>query len=821
MKNNTITSLAKSRISYNKSRSILTIVAITLTTTLLMGLVTSAIAMFDTNKQIALSEGNHHAVLKHLTPKQLEMLNSHLDVESLEASLSFATVNYDRMNGYLSVNSTLKEGIYHGIGNLTQGRFPEAADEICGPPAFFERMDAEPVIGNTLTISFRAGGEGMIQTKEFTICGLVSQRDTSLLETISDDRIVYGAAVSEALAKEYLPDEKRDYTASIRLAGENSYSEDEMEEAIKEVCQDIGADTENITYNMPYLMAVLSAGTEITIAAALIGGLILFFSCLVIYSIYYVSVITDVQEIGKLKALGASGKQVKRLFVSESMWLCAIAIPLGLLLGFGIPALLYPAIIEGVSKNSLQPVTIEHYHMFSPKALIGVAAAVLTTVRLSLLKPLRMAGKISPVEAIRYQENTLGAATKKGRLHVDLFRLSVANLWRNKKRTIVTMVTMGLSCVLFMSFAGTLNSMSALDQARHVIPEGSFNLYLDCSWNDKEYPESNFDTLQTQDLFGEELLDRLRQTGGVTDIKKSGYLLFDTDSAAPLFENHHKVSIAPFTREEAADMQKNITEGEIDYDEMLAENGVICTTYLDWEDMGLSLGEPITLNIHDGDRIIPLTVSVSAVIKDSRTGYFNLPQELWDTLDLHYDPTSKLYISVEEASYDKVKATLQDICKKSDYFALYSLDEELQLGQMYINITKYPLYAVLIMIAVIGCINLVNTMITSIVVRKRELGVLQAIGLSDRQLKKMLSLEGLFFTAGTLLISVTLGNLFGYLIYLFAKKNHFAAISAYHYPVRETIGLALLLIIGQLAITGVMNRRVHRESLIDRIRSGE
>lgn len=131
MKNNTITSLAKSRISYNKSRSILTIVAITLTTTLLMGLVTSAIAMFDTNKQIALSEGNHHAVLRHLTSKQLEMLSSHLDVESLEASLSFATVNYDRMNGYLSVNSTLKEGIYHGIGNLTQGRFPEAADEIC------------------------------------------------------------------------------------------------------------------------------------------------------------------------------------------------------------------------------------------------------------------------------------------------------------------------------------------------------------------------------------------------------------------------------------------------------------------------------------------------------------------------------------------------------------------------------------------------------------------------------------------------------------------------------------------------------------------
>ena len=821
MKNKTITTLAKSRVSYNKSRSVLTIVAITLTTTLLMALITSAIGLFDTNRQSALAEGNHHAVIRHLSAEQLEMLNNHLDVESLEASLQFAVIDYDRMNGYLSVNTTLKEGIYHGIGNLTEGHFPKAADEICGPPAFFERMGTEPVVGNTLTISFRVNGEGLIQTRDFTICGLVSQRDTSLLQDISDDRIVYSASVSEALAEEYLPAEARDYTASLRLAKESSYSEDEMQDAIKKICADIGAATDAITYNRPYLMAVLTAGTEITLTVMLIGGLILFFSCLVIYSIYYVSVITDVQEIGKLKALGAAGNQVKRLLVAESMRLCMIAIPLGLLLGFGIPALLFPLIMNNVAGNSLIAFEAAHYHMFSPWSLVIVTVSILATVRISLCKPLRMAGKISPIEAIRYQENTGAASRKKGRLNINLFELSLANLWRNKKRTIVTIVTMGLSCVLFMSFAGTLNSMSALDQARYYIPEGDFKLHLDCNWNDKEYPENNLDTLQTQNLFGGKLLDRIRLTDGVTDITKSGYLLFDTDSSAPMFENRQKLSIAPFSREDAEEMQKNITEGEIDYDAMLAGNGVVCTTYLDWPDMGLALGEPITLHLHDGDRIIPLTVSVCAVIKDSRHGYFNLPKELWDALDLQYDPTSEIYISVEDSSYDEVKSVLQEIRAENEHFALYCLDEELKLGRLAVNIIKYPLYALLIMVAVIGCINLVNTMITSIVTRKRELGVLQAVGLSNRQLRKMLSLEGLFFTAGTLFISVTLGNLFGYLIYLFAKKNHFMAISAYHYPLWETVGLAALLIVGQLVITGVMNRRMHRESLIDRIRSGE
>lgn len=820
MKNSTISSLAKSRIRHYKSRSILTAAAIFLTAALLVGLVTSAIGIFDVTRQQALAEGNHHAVIRHLTAGQVEMLHNHFDVESLEAIVQFATVSYDNMDGYLTAGTTLKEGIYNGIGNLTKGRFPENPDEICGPPAFFERMGTEPVIGKKITIPFRVNGEGFIQTREFTICGLVSQKDLSSLD-ISEDRLAYSASVSEALVSEYLSPEQREYTAAIRLTGEENYTEDEMEEALKNLCLDIGCEPDNISCNQKYLMTMLSTSVEMKAVVTLIGGLILFFSALVIYSIYYVSIITDIQEIGKLKALGASKRQVKHLFISESMRLCAVALPPGLLLGFGIPALFLPIVLKAMEKTSPLLYPVEHYHMFSPSALFAVTAAVLVTVRISLSRPLRMAGKISPVKAIRYQESSAKAGTRKGSLHVSLLRLSMANLLRNKKRTAVTMVTMGLSCVLFMSLAGTMNSMNAMDYARHTVPEGSFRLYLSCDWNDREYPENNFDTLQQQNLFGESLLEKIRAVDGVTDIGRSGYLLFHTDSPAPLFENHTKRSIAPVTREEAESLKKDLTEGEIDYDNMLAENGVICTTYIDWQDMGLSLGDSLTLTICDGNREIPLTVKVCAVIKNSMHGYFILPKELWDSLDLQFDPTCELHISTEPAKYDHVKTSLQEIAAENEHFILYSLDEELQIGSLTVNLVKYPLYVILIMVAVIGCINLVNTMITGIVTRKRELGMLQAVGLSDRQLKRMLLFEGLFFTAGTLLISVTLGNFFGYLLYLYAKREHMVGLSTYHYPLWETVGLAVMLLLGQLLITGLMNRRVHRESLIDRIRGGE
>ena len=131
------------------------------------------------------------------------------------------------------------------------------------------------------------------------------------------------------------------------------------------------------------------------------------------------------------------------------------------------------------------------------------------------------------------------------------------------------------------------------------------------------------------------------------------------------------------------------------------------------------------------------------------------------------------------------------------------------------------MYLILIIIAVIGFMNLINTMITSIVTRKRELGILQAIGLSDRQLTKMLAGEGMVFTAGTLISSVTIGNIFGYLAFLWAKEEHFMSLSRYHYPLAETIALAFALILGQLLLTNFIGKRVRRQSLIDRIRSGE
>lgn len=680
-------------------------------------------------------------------------------------------------------------------------------------------MGVEPVIGNQIEISFRPHGEGVAETRTFTICGLVTQADMSKID-VSDSRIAYSATISGALAEEYLKPEEREYRANIRVLGEDELGYDEMQEKINKVAEDIGYDAEQVNFNKPYLYTMTDPGTEMMQIAGGIALLVVFFAGLVIYSIYYVSVITDIQEIGRLKALGASDRQVKKVVLTEGMRIAVFAVPVGLLLGYLIPYLAMPVVIRIIGGQSLRELGIGKVHMFSLPILLLVVVAVLFVIYLSLRKPMKMAAKISPIEALRYQESSGKGKFRKGSKEVSLSKLSAANLLRNKKRTIVTIVTMGLSCVLFMSLAGVLSSMQAEDIARREIRTGDFRLGLDYEKNDKEYPERNLNSLQQKNFFSEEFLQKIRNLDGVKEIAYDESVLIESDYPSELFKDSYRINLASFDREGAETYRKILKQGEIDYDAMTAGNGAVFTSDYFMAEYGLAIGDEIPLIIHDGNREISLTVTIAASI-DAGAEQLCITRDVWDSLGLQSDARTDVYISVEPDKYDSIKPVLQQIAEEGEYLRLYSMDEEMEIGRQGILLIKYPMYLVLVMIAVISFMNLINTMITSIAVRKKELGILQAIGLSDKQLTKMLAGEGMVYTAGTLLASVSVGNILGYCLYGWAKENHFMGLSAYHYPLVETILLAAVLILGQLGITLFISGRVRKESLIERIRSGE
>lgn len=836
-KTNTVSNLALQRLRYNKSRTLLTGIAILFTTMLLMAIGTTGVAMLDMNRQIY-SQSDYHASFNGLTPGQVQTLSSHIRVEALSTAEVFADIINGKMNGVLTYTEVLRDDRTDAADSnphaqtLTEGHYPEAENEICSSPIFFRRVGADPVVGGKVTLSFRVNGKGEILTKEFIISGL--EPDVEIAEGIDDSRLMWAARVSKALLQEYADAGlyEAEPNATLRVYGENELSFDEMEERILSVAADIGLDEMYVNPNKEYLSAVTEPDTDTIAVITVICLIVILFSSLVIYSIYYVGVITDVQEIGKLKALGASKRQIAGMFYRQGAIVSAIAIPVGLLIGFLLPYLLFPltlwayrsgSAINSYSRDAAEAV-VGQIHMFSLPVLLAAAAASLATVFLSLQKPIRMAKKVSPAEAIRYQENTADKKSRTGHHTVRVSTLTFANLARNKRRTAVTILTMGLSCVLFICVSAVLSSVSAEDLARRNIPKGDFCISLEYAhYEDKEYPENNLENLVQKNYFSDAFLSQLLSIEGVEKVERApGIILSSTDMPSLMYEDKSRQPLSYFTREDVAELSAYLQQGSIDYDRMTANNEIICTHVYSFEQYGLSIGDTFSLTLHDGSREIPFTATLTALTQpDSNFPLLIMTEDTWKSLGLTCDPTTDIYLYADDEHYDSVKEALYKIVAESEHFTMYAMDVEIMIGRSGIDLTRYPIYLLLILITVISFINLINTMITSIVTRKKELGILQALGLSDKQLVRMLSGEGLVFTAGTLLISLTLGNFFGYLFYKWAKQEHFMSISRYHYPLWESIGLALVLLIGQLLITLMISRKMKKESLIERIRNQE
>lgn len=594
----TIYHLAISRLKYNKGRSILTIVAVALMTTLLMSIGSSAFTVIW-HQQLEIEENarNYHAAFKGSTADQVFILENHTDVESLSTRENVASIELPKLNAFLNFDF-LRKGSIDQI-QLADGKMPVEADEIAGPPAFFERLGVIPETGQKFQIPLRIQG-GRVENNDFTITGILEQTDISKLN-VNETRLVYGAFISEKFVEQHISPEDRTYTAYIRIANEKEYSKDEIKTIVTEIAEDIGLNKSDVSFNEEYLTYMTNPGTQERNIMIGLGLLVVFLGGMVIYSIYYVSVISNIQEMGKLKALGATKKHIRRLLFTESLVQSLIGIPCGILLGYLATVFLFRVVI--LSGSTLED-TFWHWQV-----AICVVAVVLLTVGISVRKPLKMASVISPVEAMRYQEPVGKQKRKKSFKTLSVSKLSYANLQRNKRRTVVR-------------------------------------------------PEK-FESVKTQ-------IDALQQ--------------------------------------------ENVN------------------------------------------------------------------------------------------------------------FMFKAYDEELGIAKQLIRTIQYTIYGLLIVIGIIGYISLINTMITSILVRKKELGILQAIGLSDKQLCQMIHREGMFFTFGTLALSLTIGNGLGYLLIRIIISTQILKISQYKFPIIQTLVLIVAVAIGQIAITVFVNRYIHKQSLVERMR---
>ena len=201
----------------------------------------------------------------------------------------------------------------------------------------------------------------------------------------------------------------------------------------------------------------------------------------------------------------------------------------------------------------------------------------------------------------------------------------------------------------------------------------------------------------------------------------------------------------------------------------------------------------------------------------SAPGMWVITEDTFQKLGITGNMTQKVWVDCDEKDKQQVEAAIQELLVGVSHVETDSYDDAMQVVEMNSSVMQSGIYMFLFLLGVIGFLNMANTIITSAVTRKRELGVLQAVGMTNRQLNQMLQLEGILFSVGTIIISLAVGSPLGYALFCYAKENHIYAINEYHFPILEIGVMLLVIFVLQMGLSFLLSRNLHRDSLVERI----
>lgn len=805
----TVTNLALANIKKDKTRSILIMISICITTLLLTAIALAGYGLIDIQEWSAAEwYGAYYGSYITVTGENIEEMQRRSEFTDLGILSNYGEVDSAGSLSFLWMDDGARN-MTHMENRLTEGNYPKEGNEIAAQPAFFRQLGIEnPQIGDRVEISFRTDRKSVYASEEFVICGLL--KDTGLEENSM------AAYTSKEHFEKHVAQDDRRYNVLFCLDDSVGLTYDNAEMIMKELAVKCGIDEDRVSANGMYLMWELDPGTETVMVCAGVCVIVILFSVVVIYNIFQVGIVQKIQEYGKLKAIGATKKQMKQVVFREGMALACVGVPLGLAAGVLTAKGVLCYLMKDFGDSGL-PVKQDGVSVLCVPLLFLAAALAFVTVSAALKKPMRVVAGISPVEAMRYREESRGAGLRKGRKELGVTGMTLANLSGSRRRTVSTILSMGLSCVLFMVLANWLGNMDEEYMAREEVLHGQFQITLDYRMNDEAYPENNLNRILEKNPISEELLSEIRKMPETVEVGTQSILYArQLDSVGK--ETGETYSILVLDREDFEQQVKKQEIEGLDYDEMSRQDAVCFGWGNFLEDKGFSLGETYHFSLYDGVEEKECDFPMAAAFGYLPDGDMAITRDTYEKLGFTGNTNDYLWVDCREADRESLKAKLETLLKGVEHVELDSYENQLEIAHASTRTLKMPAYTFCVMIAFISFMNMANTMITSIVTRKQEFGVLQAIGMTNRQLSRSLWLEGMIFTLGTVAVSLLAGVPLGYGVFRYGKLHGLVGLSVYHFPVWETVLLLGGLMALQMVLSFVLSRNIKKESLVERIR---
>lgn len=379
-----------------------------------------------------------------------------------------------------------------------------------------------------------------------------------------------------------------------------------------------------------------------------------------------------------------------------------------------------------------------------------------------------------------------------------------------------TILSMGLSCVLFVVLANWLGNMDAEHMARDEVKHGQFQIQLKFRMKDEAYPENNLDHILEENPLNEELIRRIWEIPGVTNVRTQS-ILYAKQRDDKGRATGALYGILVLDRE---DFERQVRDDEVkglEYDAMSAQGAVCYGTGYYLEDNGFEIGGTYHFSLYDGMEEKEWNPQMTASFRYLGAD-MAMTRDTYDRLGFAGVTNCNIWIDCEKEELDTVREALERLTDGGEHIVMDSYQNQLEIAKLSTRITKLPAYLVCAIVTFISFMNMANTMITSIITRKQEFGVLQAVGMTNRQLDLSLQLEGIIFSAGTALVSLAAGIPLGYALFRYCKSNSFAGLGVYRFPFREVLFLFVFIGVLQMVLSFVLSRNVKKESLVERIR---
>ncbi len=780
----------------NKGRNLVAVLAIILTTLMFTTLFVLSQSMSRNIIEMTFRQTGYdgQASFKSITEEQAAKIAAHPDVAETGYSMVVGIGQGKELSGrQVEIRFADESYAEHSFAKPVTGRMPQAADEIALDNIVLDKLGIPHELGQRLTLEWIADfQEEENRVSEFTLCGFWEGNESSYASMAWVSR-EFAEDVTEQLeaadsgAAEEVPDSR---LAGICMGQVNLYSDREIEKTMDRILEDTGLTELEYGVNLAYDPDMNRMAAQESLPMYL--GMILVFVAgyLIIYNIFQISVTTDIQFYGKLKTLGMTARQLKRLIYGQAGRLCLLGIPVGMVLGYLLGMVLVPVWIQ------MEDARVS----VSPLIFIGSAAFAGMTVLISCMRPARMAGKVSPMEALRYNDVQRGGRSVKRRSgSAGLSALAWSNLGRNRKRTVTVICSLTLGLTLMSAFYAR-NAAFDMEKYLEELMLSDFQMDQATSEEYMKGYDPYGDTLHPELIAQVEALEGLEGIGyeysHETEIALSEQTIanmqaFYTDDVLADWASYDPVG--PQSIQEAVDEK---SAGAVVYgldgivlDAYTAEAHVLAGSY-DAEQFatgkyaiaaGLAMtkeeGQTLpTVSVGDTVEIEGQEYTIMAVLdefsvvtegakeggaenKNRHYLEFIVPMETFRTRWPQNTPR-KIFFDVEDAHLDAAQEMLDRYSAETG--ENIPLTTRASKAAQYRRETRSSAVmgnVVSIVIALVGVLNFVNSMVTSIVSRRKEFAMMQSVGMTKSQLCKLLVWEGMDYAWITLLCTYVISSL--------------------------------------------------------------